>query len=284
MRFLRSRRERPATRGQALVEFAIVLPILALLLVMAIDFGRVFFGWVGLQNGARGAADFASRVALSWPADRDAYRDFVIYDMSAINCAPPPGTDLDGDGTWDPADVPDPIFQDVDGNGLTEDDGDHARVELDCRFSLITPLAGAIVGDPVSLSGEAWFPINNVLIPAVPTPRPTPPGPCPGPTASFDLLEDPANGTSATDGQGRGSMSVDFTDTSTDDPDCPITTWEWDFQSDGTVDSTEQDPDDIAFTHPGTGPRFRNFVVELTVTTADGLTDTVTETIRMERP
>ena len=29
-----------------MVEFALVLPILALLLVLAVDFGRVFFGWV----------------------------------------------------------------------------------------------------------------------------------------------------------------------------------------------------------------------------------------------
>ena len=46
-------------RGQALVEFALVLPLLALLLVMALDFGRVFFGWVALQNAARIGANYA---------------------------------------------------------------------------------------------------------------------------------------------------------------------------------------------------------------------------------
>ena len=37
-----------------------MLPILALLLVMAVDFGRVFFGWVALQNAARIGADYAA--------------------------------------------------------------------------------------------------------------------------------------------------------------------------------------------------------------------------------
>ena len=49
----RRRREKPVSRGQAMVEFALVLPLLALLLVVAIDFGRVFFGWVSLTNAAR---------------------------------------------------------------------------------------------------------------------------------------------------------------------------------------------------------------------------------------
>ena len=37
------RRLRPRTRGQALVEFALVLPIMILVLLLAIDFGRLFF-------------------------------------------------------------------------------------------------------------------------------------------------------------------------------------------------------------------------------------------------
>ena len=33
-----------------MVEFALIMPLLVLLLVMAIDFGRVFFGWVALDD------------------------------------------------------------------------------------------------------------------------------------------------------------------------------------------------------------------------------------------
>ena len=41
-------RQRPArSLGQSLVEFALVLPMILLLMLIAIDFGRVFLGWVG---------------------------------------------------------------------------------------------------------------------------------------------------------------------------------------------------------------------------------------------
>src|SRR6188768_643129 len=80
MRFFR-RLDRPPSRGQALVEFAIVLPLLAVLLVMAIDFGRVFFGWVSLTNAARIGANYAGYTPdlLSKPADRDEY-EALIHD------------------------------------------------------------------------------------------------------------------------------------------------------------------------------------------------------------
>ena len=57
MRFMRpanghgnGRRRR---RGQSLVEFAIVLPILLFLTLVALDFGRVYLGWINLQSMSR---------------------------------------------------------------------------------------------------------------------------------------------------------------------------------------------------------------------------------------
>ena len=49
-------------RGQALVEFALVLPIFAIMLFGIIDFGRYVFTANSLNNGAREAARFASVV------------------------------------------------------------------------------------------------------------------------------------------------------------------------------------------------------------------------------
>ena len=60
------------TRGQSVVEFALVVPLLLLLTMTAIDFGRVFLGWVGLNNAARvrrelrGAASKRKRLR-PWP-------------------------------------------------------------------------------------------------------------------------------------------------------------------------------------------------------------------------
>ena len=47
-------------RGQSMVEFALVLPIFAILLFGIIDFGRYVFTANALNNGAREAARFAS--------------------------------------------------------------------------------------------------------------------------------------------------------------------------------------------------------------------------------
>jgi Flp pilus assembly protein TadG len=49
---LRSPLKRPARRGQALVETAILLPVLLMLLLLAIDLGRVFFVTIDLRNAA----------------------------------------------------------------------------------------------------------------------------------------------------------------------------------------------------------------------------------------
>ena len=52
--------QKDRSRGQSLVEFALVLPMILLLMLIAIDFGRVFLGWVGLNNAARVAANYAA--------------------------------------------------------------------------------------------------------------------------------------------------------------------------------------------------------------------------------
>lgn len=48
----------PARRGQSLVEFALVLPILLLLSVMVFDFGRVVYYSSALHNAAREGARY----------------------------------------------------------------------------------------------------------------------------------------------------------------------------------------------------------------------------------
>ena len=57
-------------RGQALVEFALIVPILMFILVIAIDFGRLFYLNVGIINGAReGAAYGADHPTLPTTAE-----------------------------------------------------------------------------------------------------------------------------------------------------------------------------------------------------------------------
>src|SRR3954452_15595214 len=53
-----SRASRP--RGQAVVEFALIVPIFILLLLIAADFGRFFFTYIQLNNSAREAVAYAA--------------------------------------------------------------------------------------------------------------------------------------------------------------------------------------------------------------------------------
>jgi hypothetical protein len=140
-------------------------------MVMALDFGRVFFGWIALQNAARIGADFAATVPDAWdspgePTNRNRYVQLVEDDLDAINCT------LANGGA-----IPDPTFEDIDGNGEADDDGDYAIVELHCEFALITPLAEGILGGPVAMAAHEEFPINVRHVQGVP-PAPSQPPSC----------------------------------------------------------------------------------------------------------
>jgi uncharacterized protein (UPF0333 family) len=178
------RRNQPHSRGQALVEFALILPLLILVLLLAIDFGRVFFGWVALNNAARIAANEAGFHPDAWEGLGDAqlqasYRQQVVNDMEAINCKAP------GGGNWTTSDIPDPTY--VDEPGTFSNDpyeiGDHAQVTLNCEFEFLTPLVGMIVGDPMTIAARAEFPVKGGEIDGIPisgSPPTPPPGYCPG--------------------------------------------------------------------------------------------------------
>ena len=112
-------RRAPRTRGQSLVEFALVIPILLFLTLIALDFGRVYLGYINLQNMARIAANFAANNPTAWGATPDAevqlrYKNQILQDAAAINCQLP----KDGAGKTV---VPAPTFTDRDGNGFAID-------------------------------------------------------------------------------------------------------------------------------------------------------------------
>jgi len=148
------RRLRRSPRGQGLVEFAIILPFLMLVLLLGIDFGRVFFGWVGLANASRIGASFAAAHPDAWgtPGDateRDSYLDQILADANALNCTLP--------GT-----IPDPVFA----NGT--DMGDPAQVTLSCDFSLITPVVSQLLGGTITIQADSIFPVRTGMIAGIP--------------------------------------------------------------------------------------------------------------------
>jgi len=174
---------RRRTRGQSLVEFAITIPVVLLMLLFGIDFGRVFLGWVTLNNTVREAANYAALYPTAWgspgvAASHPEYVRLINAEAFGINCAMP-------------ATLPAPSFP----NGTSI--GSPAIVAITCRFSLITPVIGNILGSPISVSSSAVFPIRSGVIAGIPvgstapqgTPAPSqapgsqaPPSPTPAPT------------------------------------------------------------------------------------------------------
>jgi hypothetical protein len=257
---------------------AIVLPLLVLLLVMTVDFGRVMFGWVALQNAARIGADRASQTAAAWPAAngpdeehaRDEYESQITNDLAAANCTPQ-------------SPLPDPTFTDFDGNGDVYDYGDLVTVRLTCEFGLLTPLAEGIFGGSLTLAAESTFAQHGVVVLGIPDP---PALPCQAPNASFDT-NPPAlsaggnrlDGTDPQPGNPDVGFEVDFTDTSNVASGCTGTTYTWTF-GDGEGPVSGPVVTDYTFHHSGGG--FTNYTVTLMVANERG-TDTATLTVRVRQ-
>src|SRR5213593_3724806 len=55
-------------RGQGLVEFAISFPVVMFMIAFGVDFGRVYLGWVTLNNAVREAVNFAAMNPDAWTA------------------------------------------------------------------------------------------------------------------------------------------------------------------------------------------------------------------------
>ncbi len=70
-------------RGQSLVEFALIAPVLIILMLGTIDYGRVYFAYVSVTNGARNGAHFASDSSTA-AQDTDGIRTAVLGDTSDL--------------------------------------------------------------------------------------------------------------------------------------------------------------------------------------------------------
>ncbi|HEY5629910.1 MAG TPA: TadE/TadG family type IV pilus assembly protein [Candidatus Limnocylindrales bacterium] len=182
----RSRHGRDRRRGQSIVEFALVLPVTLLLVLFGIDFGRVFLGWVQLNNVVREAADFAAENPTAWNTVNPnaviqlQYQNLIVHESTPINCT-----------------LPDTIAAPVFANGFNGPNtiGSPVTVRITCSFSFITPVIGNILGGSIPVSASASYPTRSGLIPNIPmatvtpiptaTPTPTPtPTPSPTPTVA----------------------------------------------------------------------------------------------------
>jgi hypothetical protein len=163
---LRSSDIRRRSRGQALVESALLLPLLLILLLGAIDFGRAFFGYVNLHQAVRIGANFAAMNPNMTPTERGRFEELILGDVGGINC------ELE-------TPIPNPTYTTRDGTPtMTPALGDYARLTLECSFSPVTPLVDMLLGEEIPMSATSTFPVREGCI-NCPTPVPATPPPAP---------------------------------------------------------------------------------------------------------
>ena len=233
---IRRHQAREKSRGQSLVEFALTLPVILLLTLIALDFGRVYLGYINIQNMARIASNYAANNPDAWDATPDAkkqlrYANQILADATATNCRLP-------QSGGKPV-VPTPAFTDDTGDGDALGLGDSVNVALTCTFDVITPGIANILGGSVAVSADADFPVKTGMSDTADGG----PGPVVGsaPNAAFSANGEISPNPITVIGP---VVDVDFRDTSGGSP----TSWEWDF-ADGTT-STLQDPLEHTFDLP----------------------------------
>jgi Flp pilus assembly protein TadG len=95
-------RRRTASRGQSVVEFALVLPIMVLVLLATVDFARVYTTMMNVESAAREAADYGTTLgAGKWQAG--APMDDTVAEMQRRACVAASDLPDYADSDTDPA-------------------------------------------------------------------------------------------------------------------------------------------------------------------------------------
>jgi len=148
---LRLRLTKRNSRGQSLVETALILPIIVLLLLLGIDLGRVFFTSIDLRNAAHEATMLGGTVPDATCAQMKDTIDRQMGRVGQPNAAVcgPLGTTPDvvyitsvGCERVDPGPACSPWNPSYPANSELR-----YRVELDYRFQPVVPFVGFLTGN-----------------------------------------------------------------------------------------------------------------------------------------
>jgi PKD repeat protein len=159
-----SRAAKLRSLGQSVVEFAVILPLFMLLLLIAVDFGRAFFSYVALNNAAREAAaygasgndDYGYSRAIDTPGMLSAaQREANVQTQTGqgalsmdITCKNSAGTEIACASTAD-----------MGGGAGT---GNTITVSLTQRFTFLTPIIGDIFGGGITMSSSSTAHITQL--------------------------------------------------------------------------------------------------------------------------
>ena len=140
-------------RGLALIEFALALPLLAILVLGAVDVGRAYSLATRLTNAAREGARFGQDApeqvattgvctapdSITWMATHeDGSNSWTVNVDKMVGGS---ATAISGCRTMqDPAASVRP--------------GDHIRVRVSTSFAILTPLVGQLIGNQLTITGS----------------------------------------------------------------------------------------------------------------------------------
>lgn len=272
-------RHRPS-RGQALVELALILPVMLVMFASALDLGRLYYSQITINNAAKEGALEASENPTSFDSTRDCDTDtnrvicLVINEAKGSLISITPG---DVALACDPNPCPtEPAI------------GDTVEVTVTAQFAMVSPILSVFFGGqtvPISSSAVAQLdvpPEPGVAATPTPTPVPTPtptpdpaatPTPTPAcvvPSASGNPGITPGSGQSVLTGNGTVfTMTAPAVDPQ---PGCSFT-YTWSF-GDGASGSGETETHQ--YQKKGTGPT-KTYTVTLVIS-ASGVPESWTGT------
>jgi len=147
------RRHRQRTRGQALVEFALVFPIFVVVLFGLIDVGRFVYVSNAISQSVREGARYGS--VANFATGCNLGRDACVQQETISRMAAVPATTVDvqcrrqtGSGTL--------VVTNADGCQTA----DFLIVQVSTPFQMFTPVIAQIIG-PRTLTSEARVFVNN---------------------------------------------------------------------------------------------------------------------------
>ncbi len=158
---------RQRSRGQSVVEFALVLPIMLLLFAMAADFGRLFYAYVSVVNAAKEGAAYGA----TNPICRDASRDICTGTNNVEARVALEGSSLAGG-------VEATLIQCLDSSGANQnpmtlcgrDENQTYTYVVRARhtFRLVTPILGQMLGNSIVLESESRSRVLNLAFDPTP--------------------------------------------------------------------------------------------------------------------
>jgi Flp pilus assembly protein TadG len=168
------------------VEFALILPLMLLMLLIALDFGRLFFTYIQTANAAREASNYAAAHAVDYQAGTMTFAD---YNTAAVNAGLIEANIQTQAGATTPMDISAPLCftpgsppATIDCASAPQDGpaatgiGNQVSVTVTQQFTFLTPLIGNFFGGSLNLSATATATVLNPLVAAILAASPSPNG------------------------------------------------------------------------------------------------------------